>query len=717
MKKIDAYILKKFLPLFVGAFFICLFVFMMQFTWRYVDELIGKGLTLDILGQFFWYMSITLVPMALPLAVLLSALITFGNMGEQLELLSMKAAGVPLIRIMRPVLVVVLALTGISFYFQNFTAPRAQINLSTLLFSMKQAQPAVEIPEGVFYNEIPGINLYVQRKNAETGKLYQVIIYKTDQGFDNAQIVLADSGRLEMSADKLHLKLELWSGTQAQALQQGSGTSAMGSLKLPYDRETFSYKEVIIDFDSNFSMMDKEMLRDMPQTKNMSQISLSVDSMNHTLDSVGNRLYDDMKLRWYALPRLAKADSLRLAGMKVQPFDSALTRVPPDRLATARQRAANEVRSVCSELEWKSVTSDEGDRLVRRHWVVWHQKMTLALSCLFFFFVGAPLGAIIRKGGLGLPAVISVLIFIFYYIIDTSGMKMARDGSWNMLYGMWVSSVVLIPFGIFLTYKSNKDSVVFNGELYVSFFRRLLGLRAARHITRKEVVIDDPDYPRLADDLGRLAETCREYLATASLAAAPSYRRLFFSPGTDSRVAEISERLEQIVEELSNSREHYVLSALNRLPVLFTTAHLAPFGRRWPNVLCGVFFPLGLVLWLRVWRFRLRLQRDLRQVAATCDYLQRAISGTGCADEAADTAPGTAAALKKRRRRRDIAIAVAVVLVAFLAGWYAYRYVRKNQQRKPVPERQVPATPGAAPVAPPAAPAGERMLPMPRPRL
>lgn len=187
---------------------------MMQFTWRYIDELIGKGLSLDILGQFFWYMGITLIPMSLPLAILLASLITFGNMGEQLELLSMKAAGVPLVRIMRPILMLVIVFTGMSFYFQNKTAPDAQISLRTLLFSMKQAQPAVEIPEGVFYNEIPNLNLYVQRKNAETGMLYQTIIYKTDQGFDRAQIVLADSGRLEMTADKLHLRLDLWNGEQ-----------------------------------------------------------------------------------------------------------------------------------------------------------------------------------------------------------------------------------------------------------------------------------------------------------------------------------------------------------------------------------------------------------------------------------------------------------------------------------------------------------------------
>lgn len=219
MKRLDTFILAKFLQLFAGAFFVCLFVFMMQFTWRYVDDLVGKGLTLDILGQFFGYMALTLVPQSLPLAILLASLITFGNMGENLELLSMKAAGVPLTRIMRPLIVFSIAVAGVSFYFQNYTAPDAQKSLRQLLLSMRQSQPAVEIPEGIFYNGVPNVNMYVEEKVAETGMLYQVIIYKTDQGFDKAQIVLADSGRMEMTADKLHLRLALWSGLQFQSLQ------------------------------------------------------------------------------------------------------------------------------------------------------------------------------------------------------------------------------------------------------------------------------------------------------------------------------------------------------------------------------------------------------------------------------------------------------------------------------------------------------------------
>lgn len=694
IKKLDLYILKKFLPLFFGAFFICLFVFMMQFTWRYIDELIGKGLSLDILGQFFWYMGITLIPMSLPLAILLASLITFGNMGEQLELLSMKAAGVPLVRIMRPILMLVIVFTGMSFYFQNKTAPDAQISLRTLLFSMKQAQPAVEIPEGVFYNEIPNLNLYVQRKNAETGMLYQTIIYKTDQGFDRAQIVLADSGRLEMTADKLHLRLDLWNGEQFENLQS-QGMSMMQSANVPFDRETFAYKRFLIDFDSNFAMMDKNMLRDMPQAKSMWEIEASVDSMNAELDSIGKIYYRDVSQRWFDKRIMSKKIAATLRAAKPLPFDSILARTSPSDVRTARQMALNTVRSVNSELEWKSLAAQTGDNQIRRHWVEWHQKMTLSLACLLFFFIGAPLGAIIRKGGLGLPAVISVLIFIFYYIINTSGMKMARDGSWNMVYGMWISSVVLLPFGVFLTYKANKDSVVFNAEMYLNFFRALLGLRTSRHLNRKEVIIHDPDYARMSEQLDALRDDCREYARVSRLKSAPSYVDVFFRHNTDHHVEEIGGRLETIVEELSNAKDPRIVSMLNSFPVVYVHAHTSPFEGNRANKIAGVFFPLGFVLWCRIWRFRFRLLRDMKQITETCERLSPLlrhvnadgmIEGTALSDEeGGESASGASAGKAGWRRRwsvRRVGALLVALIIVFLAGWYAQRYLRKYFRAK-----------------------------------
>ncbi len=626
IKKLDKFILKNFLLLFVGAFFVCLFVFMMQFTWRYVDELIGKGLSLEILGKFFWYMCLSLIPSALPLSVLLASLIAFGNMGEKLELLAMKAAGVPLIRIMRPLMVVAALATGLSFAFQNSISPQAQVDLRTLLISMKQSSPAVEIPEGVFYSGVPNVNLYVQKKNAETGMLYQIIIYKTDKGFDRAQIVLADSGRMEMTADKMNLVLELWRGEQFENLHSAN-LATLSTSSVPYDRETFAYKKMIIDFDANFNLMDAELLRNMAQAKTMSEIEYSVDSMRKDVDSIGRQYYSDAKITYYNAQKLSKSDSVSLvtAPKNSVEIDKLFATTTPEKMQQARETAKNKVHSLRSDLEWKRQTVNQTNTIIRRHWVEWHQKMTLALSCLLFFFIGAPLGAIIRKGGLGLPTVISVAIFIFYYIINTSGMKMARDGEWNMVYGMWISSAVLLPFGIFFTYKANLDSTIFNTEFYQRKFLAFFGLRSKRRIGKKEVIIDEADTKEALEDITALRDDCRAYNEKKRLYLAPNYLHLFFRSTPDGKVEDISERMEHLIANLANSRNRNVIKLINELPIIYVHAHTSPFSNKRLNVLTGIIFPVGLVLWLRIWRFRLRLLRDMKQIVKICDQLEKVL--------------------------------------------------------------------------------------------
>lgn len=653
IKKLDLYILKKFLLVFAGAFFVVLFVFMMQFTWRYVDELIGKGLSWDILAKFYWYMAITLVRDSLPLAILLSSLISFGNMGESFELLAMKAAGVPLIRIMRPLAIFAVFMTGTSFYFQNVASPDAQIGLKTLLFSMKQQSPAVEIPEGVFYNGVPNINIYVQKKNTLTGMLYQTIIYKTDQGFDHAQIVLADSARLEVTRDKMHLRLELWNGEQFESLESANAMNgAMNGAKKPFDRETFIFKTLLIDFDSNFNLMDKNALTGMPTAKNMKQINQSVDSMNHELDSIGKQYYKDATFTYYRTPHVSKTDSLKLvklltAHVKSVSFDTIVAHIAPDRLQTAKEEALANVKSVSADLEWKGINTEQEERDIRQHEVEWHNKITYSLACLLFFFVGAPLGAIIRKGGLGMPTVISVAIFIVWYIIYTSGMKMARDGNINMVLGMWISSIIIAPFGAFFTYKANKDSVVFNLDAYKAFFNRLFGLRNRRHIFRKEVIINDPREDVMRQELQLLRDECIQYNQKKHLLRAPAYSKIFFNYTPDTEVESISQRLESIVEELSNSKNRLVLAELNKLPIIFTHAHTSPFNSKRMNVLAGIVFPLGMVLWFRIWRFRLRLYKDMKTMVQVSDKLAKLLNGESITEESS-----TEQALEKRKLKR-----------------------------------------------------------------
>ena len=450
IKKLDIFILKSFCLLFVGTFFICLFIFMMQFLWRYVDEMVGKGLEISVLAQFFFYSALTLVPVSLPLAILLAALITFGNFGERFELLAMKAAGISLIKIMRPLIVFISLICCVSFYFQNVVGPKAQTKLWTLLLSMKQKSPELDIPEGVFYDEIEGYNLYVKHKDRKTGMLYDVLIYNFEKGFENAQIIKADSGRLEMTADKQHLYLHLFSGEQFENLKSQS----MNQKNVPYQREAFREKHAIIEFDSDFNMADEGFMSGQSSSKNMATLEADIDSMKVLNDSVGRAYYNEaMEATYRPVPHLTKSDTTKiekavLSSFNVDSLFDAATLMEKQKIISS---AVSRAESAASDWSFKGFNIQQTESSLRKHMTAWHEKFTLSLACLIFFFIGAPLGGIIRKGGLGMPVVVSVLIFIIYYIINNTGYKMARDGKWIVWMGMWTSTAILALFVAFIT--------------------------------------------------------------------------------------------------------------------------------------------------------------------------------------------------------------------------------------------------------------------------
>lgn len=460
IKKIDRYVFRKYLLLFVGSFCVCQFVFMMQFTWKYADDLVGKGLSLDVLGQFFWYMALTLVPSSLPLAMLLSSLISFGNMAENLELLSIRAAGISLWRIMRSMVVFAVFIVLVSFHFQNKIGPDAQIGLRSLLISMRQTSPEVGIPEGVFYSGIPNVNLYVQKK-APNGMLHQVIIYKTDQGFDRAQIVLADSARVMNTKDKQHMTLEMWNGEQFENLQS-STSNVMGSV--PYDRETFLYKHVIIDYDSNFEALDEDLLRGLATSKSEAQILRDVKLLEQSLDSMGRAHYEQTFAR--VLPMIADSGQVsreqKYMTKSVPDFDLLVSQAPAVVRNSAQASAARVADNMKMEYSMRKDQCDYSAKNLKMHYIEFHQKLALSLACLLFFFIGAPLGAAIGKGGLGTSTVVSVLIFVLYYIVNTSGMKLGREGDIPIPVGMWASTVIMLPAGIWLTYKCYHDKLIIN---------------------------------------------------------------------------------------------------------------------------------------------------------------------------------------------------------------------------------------------------------------
>ena len=630
IKKLDIFIVKQFGLLFFGTFFICQFVLMMQFLWRYVDELIGKGLSLEVMAQFFGYMGLMLMPQAFPLAILLSSLITFGNLGESSELTAIKAAGISLMQTFRPLIVIVLIISCISYYFQDVIGPKANLSFYQLLLSVKHKSPELEIPEGVFYDGLPGSNIYVQKKNMDTGMLYGIMIYRQTGSYEDQAIILADSGMMQSTEEKKHLLLTLYSGEWFENMRS---QDLANSANIPYRRETFSTKRIVLDFDSGLNMTDMADVAGDARMKPLHKLLHDIDSIKEHNDSVGYSFYTEAKRYSLRLPTVNAQDSVKImkemATDKAN-FDSLYERQSPADRQSAIKAALASVQSVKMDIEMKSEYAHSLHRYYYHHQLEAIKKFTLSLSCLIFFFIGAPLGAIIRKGGLGVPVIVSVLVFIIYYIFDNTGFRMAREGQWTVGFGMTISTWALAPIAAFFTYKANKDSVVFNIDLYKNLAMRMLGLRTKRHIFRKEVIIEDPDYSLDAERLAAINSDIVRYHDHHKLLHWPNPIKVFFHAGDDQEIEEISERLEETIENLSYTKDKLILTELNHYPIMATHAHTRPFRRKWMNIVTGLLLPVGAFFYFRMLRFRLRLYKDLRTIRLTNEkIIPRAIELSG----------------------------------------------------------------------------------------
>lgn len=624
IKRLDIFIIRQFALLFAGTFFISLFVLMMQFLWRYVDELIGKGLSMEILVQFFGYMALMLVPQALPLAILLSSLITYGNLGESSELTAIKAAGISLVQSFRSLAVISVLIALGSFYFQNKIAPVSQMKISQLMISIKEKTPEKAIEAGIFNSDIiPNCNIYVERKHPETGKLYNVMVYRLTQSYEDAAIILADSGMVQSTAEKKHIVLNLWSGEWFENMRE---QQLAGSASVPYRRESFVRRKLVLDFDGGFSLTDAAGLANDARTKSITQISEGIDSLNHVYDSIGKGYLNDAKRVFLNTPTLeGKEMATAKKAAQTANFDTLYAKMSIDQKRNVVGMALGQVQQQVNDLEFKSMITNDGDKLIRQHKIERINKFTLALTCIIFFFIGAPLGAIIRKGGLGVPIIVSVLVFIVYYILDNTGYRMARQGSWAIWFGKGLSPAVLIPTAIFFTIKANNDSTVFNIDAYRNIIMRLLGMRIKRTIASKEVIIEDPHYEHDAEVLMRITSEIKDYAQTHRLMSPPNPINVFFKYRPDHAIERISEELEAVIEDLSNSRNRLIMTEINKYPILSVRAHTRPFEHRWLNIISAILVPVGAFLYFRMWRFRLRLFHDLRVIGAANEAITEEI--------------------------------------------------------------------------------------------
>jgi lipopolysaccharide export system permease protein len=602
IKTLYRFMLSSFVPLFVMTFFICLFIVLMQFLWRYIDDLVGKGLGVDVIAELFFYAALSLVPMALPLAILLASLMTFGNLGERFELTAMKASGVSLVKAMKPLTALLILIAIGAFFFQNNVLPVAQTKMYTLLFSVKQKSPELEIPEGVFYDQIPGYNLFVQSKNRENGTLYDLMIYDMSKGFDNAGIILADSGTLAMTEDKTHLVLNLYNGESFDNLKEAATASA----NVPYRRESFLDKRIYLSFDANFNRMEEDGMRNQYVGKNITELSHTIDSVNQRVDSVGRSYARLVADRQYVNVGNYKI-VLDTAGNKRRVMNSVKMSVPlnvdsvfrgkssADKLANL-DKALSQLRRQKQDYEFKGLTLADDRKSIIRHGIEMHKKFTLSIACLVFFFIGAPLGAIIRKGGLGMPLVISVLLFIVYYIIDNTGNKMARDARIEVWEGMWMSTAILLPLGIFVTYKAVNDSAVFNKDAYLNWFRKLTGGHQVRQVVMKEVIIEDIVTSDAIARLNNLSASGQEFLH--SFPSKTGFKDYWLKGCPVEKLHALSQMEEQTVEYLSNSRDKLVINKLMDLPILRSLWLYRPAPKKWMGVAAMVLLPVGFAIYL-----------------------------------------------------------------------------------------------------------------------
>lgn len=654
------------------TFFIVLFIVLMQFLWRYIDDLVGKGLSIGVLGELFFYAAVSMVPMALPLAILLASLMTFGNLGERSELTAIKASGISLLKVMSPLIGLVSLIAVGAFFFQNDVLPKAQVKMWTLLFSARQKSPELEIPEGAFYDQIPGYNLYVREKDRNTGMLRDVMIYDVSKGGDNSTILLADSARLAFTKGMRHLYLHLYQGEQFENLREQKRLDR----NVPFRRESFLDKEILIPFDANFNRLDEQGMRNQYVGKNMAELRQTIDSLSVRIDSLGSaeaptfastvfptllprgvdygpgypggsgiiisandspgertlRAGDDSENADTRAERSGKAEAeAKKAPVKPLDLDSLINALDAGRRDALFTSAASITRMRASELEFRSMQIGDEKKRLRRHEIELLKKFTLSVACLIFLFIGAPLGAIIRKGGLGTPLVISVLLFLVYYVIDNTGYKMAREGYWVTWCGIWLSTFVLLPLGIFVTYKAMNDSAVFNADTYRNWLRNAFGLPESRMVPKKEVIISEVDPQRataLALSLGASAIHWRK-----GKKRIPGYVDFWMRGWDPMPIHEIGDIADETVEYLSDSRDLHVIDQLNKMPVIKPIWVVYPAHKLWIRKALMWCFPVGILFRLAAAPYLRRIWKDMAKAEEVACQLLKYVNNSTKAEQ------------------------------------------------------------------------------------
>ncbi|HTQ64205.1 MAG TPA: LptF/LptG family permease [Puia sp.] len=466
VKQLDKLIIKAFIGPFIATFFITLFVLVLQFFWLYIDDIVGKGLDMLTIGRFIMYVCATLVPLALPLAVLLSSIMTFGNLGETFELVAIKSAGIPLLRFMRPLLYASVLICGIAFLFNNYIIPVAELKMQTMKYDIIVSKPAFDIKEGVFYDRIDGYVIKIGKKDKDGANIHDVLVYQKNYNLLQDNLIVAEKGRMTITPDKKFLEFDLQNGWNYQEKGPHNTTNTefirMGfkDYKKVFDLSSFKLNKTDDSaFKNNYQMLD------------MRQLQIMIDSLEKTSEGYRKRIEPDMKLHIRTLKYLDSSwKDVKTA--QVPKADSFSKLLPDSARQYVFERSITTINSIRSSLEQSALLYANEQQNLRLHLMAWHEKLTMSVACLVLFLIGAPLGSIIRKGGIGMPLVFAVIFFVIFFLLNNFGRKFVKQDVMQPTTGMWMATYVLLPVGFFLTYKALHDSQLFNKEFYYRLFRR-----------------------------------------------------------------------------------------------------------------------------------------------------------------------------------------------------------------------------------------------------
>ena len=476
MKTLHRFVLKSYLgPLFM-TFFIVMFILLMQFLWKYIDDLVGKGLDIDIIFELLLYASAGLVPMALPLSTLLASLMTMGNMGENNELLAMKSAGISLPRIMSPLIILAILVSTGAFFFANNVLPHTNLKISSLLYDVKQQRPELQIKPGIFNNDIDGYSIKIAQKDPRTNLMRRIMIYDHRSNEGNLLVTVADSGYMQVTDDEKHMLVTLFDGYTYQEMSEGQSTRR-NPRKYPSRRNKFEEQVIVLELKGfGLQRTDEELFKSNFQVMNMNQLQKSTDSLTNELNKRKDAFINTMLTSTLVRnPFGSRRDSLATGKFTLN-VDSIMNSMPEQTKQRTVERALSNARAAKNHVTSSKDEFYHRGKYIARHRVEWNRKLALSFACLVFFFIGAPLGAIIRKGGLGMPVVVSVLFFVIYYVISLTGEKFVRELVWQPIWGMWIASFILLPVGIFLSYKATTDSVIMNADYYILAFKKYIRL-------------------------------------------------------------------------------------------------------------------------------------------------------------------------------------------------------------------------------------------------